>query len=54
VLSDIGYNVQEWNVGSLLLTVAGWVSLVYRIDAEERCSLATTAGVATPVLCAIV
>jgi len=36
VLSDIGYNVQEWNVGSLLLTVAGWVSLVYRIDAEER------------------
>jgi protein-S-isoprenylcysteine O-methyltransferase Ste14 len=36
LLSDIGYNLQEWNVGSLVLTVAGWVSLVYRIQAEER------------------
>ena len=36
LLSDIGYNIQEWNVGSLLLTLAGWMSLLYRIHAEER------------------
>ena len=36
MLSDIGYNLQEWNVGSLLLTFAGWLSLFYRIQAEER------------------
>ncbi len=36
LLSDIGYNIQEWNVGSLLLTLAGWISLLYRIHAEER------------------
>ena len=36
VLSDIGYNLQEWNLGTLLLTFAGWTSLFYRIDAEER------------------
>ena len=36
VVSDIGYNLQGWNLGSLLLTVAGWISLVYRIHAEER------------------
>ena len=35
-LSDIGYNIQEWNVGSLLLMLAGWTSLLYRIHAEER------------------
>ena len=36
VLSDVGYNVQEWNVGCVLLMLAGWASLLYRIDAEER------------------
>lgn len=36
VASDIGYNLQEWNVGSLLLVAAGWMSLLYRIRAEER------------------
>jgi protein-S-isoprenylcysteine O-methyltransferase Ste14 len=36
VIGDIGYNLQEWNVGTVLLTLAGWVSLVYRIHAEER------------------
>src|ERR1051325_11401995 len=36
MLSDIGYNLQEWNVGSLLLTFAGWLSFVYRIQARER------------------
>jgi len=36
VLSDVGYILQEWNVGSLLLVFAGWASLLYRIHAEER------------------
>jgi protein-S-isoprenylcysteine O-methyltransferase Ste14 len=35
VLSDIGYNIQEWNVGTVLMVLAGWVSLLYRIHAEE-------------------
>jgi protein-S-isoprenylcysteine O-methyltransferase Ste14 len=36
VLGDVGYNLQEWNVGTLLLVLAGWTSLFYRIQAEER------------------
>ena len=36
VVSDIGYNIQEWNVGTLLLMFTGWISLIYRIHAEER------------------
>ena len=36
VLSDIGYTMQEWNVGAILLVLAGWLSLLYRIRAEER------------------
>jgi protein-S-isoprenylcysteine O-methyltransferase Ste14 len=36
ILSDIGYNLQEWSPVCALLAVAGWVSLVYRIHAEER------------------
>jgi protein-S-isoprenylcysteine O-methyltransferase Ste14 len=36
VIADIGYNLQEWNSGTLLLVLVGWVSLVYRIYAEER------------------
>jgi protein-S-isoprenylcysteine O-methyltransferase Ste14 len=36
VLADIGYNLQEWNSATLLLVLVGWVSLVYRIHAEER------------------
>ncbi|HET9765817.1 MAG TPA: isoprenylcysteine carboxylmethyltransferase family protein, partial [Thermoanaerobaculia bacterium] len=35
-ISDIGYNLQEWNIGTVLLTLAGWASLIYRIHAEER------------------
>ena len=35
-LSDIGYNLQEWNIGTVLLVLIGWASLVYRIYAEER------------------
>jgi protein-S-isoprenylcysteine O-methyltransferase Ste14 len=36
VLGDIGYNLQEWNFVTLLLVLAGWAALLYRIHAEER------------------
>jgi protein-S-isoprenylcysteine O-methyltransferase Ste14 len=36
ILGDIGYNLQEWNFGTVLLVLIGWASLVYRIHAEER------------------
>jgi protein-S-isoprenylcysteine O-methyltransferase Ste14 len=36
VIADIGYNLQEWNFVTLLLVLVGWMSLVYRIHAEER------------------
>ena len=36
MLGDVGYNLQEWNPGTVLLTAAGWASLIYRIHAEER------------------
>jgi protein-S-isoprenylcysteine O-methyltransferase Ste14 len=36
VLADVGYNLQEWNSVTVLLVLMGWVSLVYRIHAEER------------------
>ena len=36
VLGDIGYNLQEWNFVTLLLVLVGWMSLLYRICAEER------------------
>jgi len=36
VVADIGYNLQEWNLGAALLVMAGWASLLYRIHAEER------------------
>jgi protein-S-isoprenylcysteine O-methyltransferase Ste14 len=36
LLADIGYNLQEWNLGTALLVMAGWASLFYRIHAEER------------------
>ena len=35
VIADIGYNLQEWNFGTVLLVMAGWGSLFYRIRAEE-------------------
>jgi protein-S-isoprenylcysteine O-methyltransferase Ste14 len=35
-LGDIGYNLQEWNLGTALMVAAGWASLLYRIRAEER------------------
>ncbi len=36
VISDIGYNLQEWNSGTALMVIVGWASLLYRIHAEER------------------
>jgi protein-S-isoprenylcysteine O-methyltransferase Ste14 len=36
VIADIGYNLQEWNSVTLLLVLVGWMSLLYRIHAEER------------------
>jgi protein-S-isoprenylcysteine O-methyltransferase Ste14 len=36
VLADIGYNLQEWNLGTALMVMAGWTSLFTRIRAEER------------------
>ncbi len=35
-LADIGYNLQEWNLGTVLPVMVGWASLFYRIRAEER------------------
>ena len=35
MLSDVGYNLQEWNVGTIVLMLAGWASLLFRIHAEE-------------------
>jgi len=36
ILADIGYNLQEWNLVTLLLVLGGWAALIYRIHAEER------------------
>lgn len=36
VLADIGYNLQESNFVTVVFVLVGWVSLVYRIQAEER------------------
>jgi len=36
VIGDIGYNLQEWNLITVLLVLIGWLSLIYRIHAEER------------------
>ena len=36
VLQDVGYNLQEWSPGTLLLVAAGWAAMLYRIYAEER------------------
>jgi protein-S-isoprenylcysteine O-methyltransferase Ste14 len=35
-IGDIGYELNEWNIGTILLVLAGWASLIYRIHAEER------------------
>jgi protein-S-isoprenylcysteine O-methyltransferase Ste14 len=43
LIADIGLNCALWNGGTVLLTVIGWASLLYRIRAEERI-LAQDAG----------
>lgn len=48
MLSDIGYNLFEWNYGTALLVMAGWASLIYRLRVEERI-LSEDAGWATYV-----
>ncbi len=35
-IQDIGYNLSEWSVGTLILVAVGWASMIYRIRAEER------------------
>ena len=36
VLGDIGYNLQECNLGTAALVMTGWIAMVYRIEREER------------------
>jgi protein-S-isoprenylcysteine O-methyltransferase Ste14 len=36
MIADTGYNLQEWNFGTVLMVMAGWTSLILRIHAEER------------------
>jgi protein-S-isoprenylcysteine O-methyltransferase Ste14 len=36
ILGDVGYNLQECDFGTVLLVLIGWISLLYRIRAEER------------------
>jgi protein-S-isoprenylcysteine O-methyltransferase Ste14 len=36
VVGDIGYNLEEWNAATVLMVLAGWASLVWRIQAEDR------------------
>lgn len=36
VIADIGYNLQEWNIGTMLMVMVGWAALFCRIYSEER------------------
>jgi protein-S-isoprenylcysteine O-methyltransferase Ste14 len=36
VLGDIGYNLQECNLGTAALVIVGWIAMIYRIEREER------------------
>lgn len=36
LLADIGYNLQESNIGTLLIVFVGWAALICRIKAEEH------------------
>src|SRR5262249_37437380 len=35
-VADVGYNLQEWNTGTVGMVLAGWIAVLYRIHAEER------------------
>jgi len=43
LFADIGYNLYEYNSGTVLMVIAGWAALFYRIRAEEQV-LAQDAG----------
>jgi len=36
LIADVGYNLQEWSVGTVLLVLIGWISLIFRIQREEH------------------
>ena len=36
VLGDVGYNLQECNLGTVALVIVGWMAMLYRIESEER------------------
>ena len=36
VLSDVGYNLQECNLGTAALVIIGWIAMIHRIESEER------------------
>jgi len=36
VLGDIGYNLQECNLGTAAIVIIGWIAMVCRIESEER------------------
>jgi protein-S-isoprenylcysteine O-methyltransferase Ste14 len=36
IVADIGYNLEEWNLVTLLLVLVGWISLICRIRIEEK------------------
>ena len=36
LIGDVGYNLEEWNIGTLAIVATGWSALVWRIGAEER------------------
>lgn len=42
-ISDIGYELNEWNIGTILLVLLGWASLICRINAEEKVVSQSTA-----------
>jgi protein-S-isoprenylcysteine O-methyltransferase Ste14 len=36
VLGDVGYCLQECNLGTAALVMTGWIAMIYRIKSEER------------------
>jgi protein-S-isoprenylcysteine O-methyltransferase Ste14 len=36
VIAAIGFNLQVWNLATLLLVLLGWTAMIYRIVSEER------------------
>ena len=36
LLGDVGYNLQEANVVTVVLVMCGWIAILYRIRSEER------------------